>query len=100
VVDHRVRRRRDDDLRAMGLVQRRGLDDLAPVDGAAAKCRRSHCAKSRAEELTPPDGDCASGSRVYLAIHLPSCWTWPSARFGAATKSANRELVLRMPSGR
>ncbi len=48
VVDHRVRRRRDDDLRAMGLVQRRRLDDLAPVDGAAGRAAGAATAPGRA----------------------------------------------------
>jgi hypothetical protein len=46
---------------------------LTPGEASRAQpsCRRSHDAMSRAEELTPPAGECASGSRVYRATQAP-----------------------------
>src|SRR5204862_7568696 len=36
-----------------------------------ASWRRIHFVKSLTEELTPPVGDCASGSRLNFCTHLP-----------------------------
>src|SRR5262249_44647807 len=64
-----------------------------------ANCKRTHFATSLTDELTPPVGDCASGSRLNFCTHFPSTSTCPNALFGRATKSAYRELVEVMPSG-
>ena len=51
-------------------------------------------------ELTPPAGACWSGSRSTSAAQPPCQGTCSAARLARATKSASRELVEAMPSGR
>ena len=60
----------------------------------------SQRAMSFTDELTPPAGVWASASRWKRGSHLSPTLTWLTAWLGRAAKSANRELVDAMPSGR
>src|SRR5262245_46678977 len=46
-------------------------------------CRRTHRAMSRAVELAPPAGACASGWRMYFACQAPFTLTWLTALLAA-----------------
>src|SRR5258708_36193338 len=70
-----------------------------PSNFPLASCNRIHFATSLTEELTPPVGDCASGSRLNFCTHFPSTSTCPSALFWRAMKSPSRGLVEVMECG-
>src|SRR5207248_8599672 len=60
-----------------------------------ASWRRIHFATSFTEELTPPAGDCASGSRLNFCTHLPSTSTCTISVLRPVLNPATRELVAR-----